>query len=191
MKITDLVEMNEVKLNMARITWNSLRGNLHEWTPEVANAQPHGKLYEIKYFLSRLPYTMKTVNFAHATNVVEQFGYVSAPIKDEVTKDHFVGSYSIGECALDNPDVYLADGNLDAFSLELYPYTFVTNWVTQKQNKELSNLKGKVLTEEKYTKANIQLVINGNIVENPKLPQTFTDWENRKYFSNNVFQRAA
>ena len=50
---------------------------------------------------------------------------------------------------------------------------------------------GKVLTEEKYAKANIQLVINGNIVENPKLPQTFTDWENRKYFPNNVFQRAA
>ena len=50
MKITDLVEMNEVKLNMARITWNSLRGNLHEWTPEVANAQPRGELYEIKYY---------------------------------------------------------------------------------------------------------------------------------------------
>ena len=39
------------KVNMAECAWSALRGCLHLWTPEVANAKPYGRLNEIKYFL--------------------------------------------------------------------------------------------------------------------------------------------
>ena len=48
--ISQLAKMNQVKRNMARVTWNALRANLHEWTYDVSNALPRGKYYEMKYF---------------------------------------------------------------------------------------------------------------------------------------------
>ena len=191
MKITDLVHMDDIKLNMARCTWNALRGNLHEWTPEVANAMPRGKLYEIKYMLSRFPYTMKSVPYAHSATVIENYGYVKKTIKDAVIKDHSMCSYTTGEFALDNPEIYLADDSLETFSMELYPFTFLTNWVTKKENDMLSTLKGKELTKDKYDKLGIKLYINGERVENPELPKGFTEWEDEKYFPNNLFRKCA
>lgn len=183
--------MDETKLNMARCTWNALRGNLHEWIPEVANAMPREKLYEIKYMLSRFPYTMMAVPYAHSATVIENYGYVKKTIKDTVTKDHIFCSYTIGECALDNPEIYLADDSLGTFSMELYPFTFLTNWVTKKENDMLSTLKGKELTKDKYDKLGIKLYINGERVENPELPKGFTEWEDEKYFPNNLFKKCA
>ena len=190
-KITDLVDMDEVKLNMARCTWKLLRAGLEEWTPEVANAVPRGKLYEIKYMLSRLPYTMKGVPYAHSLTVIENYGYVKKTIKDTVTTDHFFCSYTTGEFALDNPDTYLADGTLEKFSMELYPFTFLTNWLTQEENKKLSNLKGIELTQDKYAKLGIKLYIDGEQVENPELPEGFTEWEDEKYFPNSLYRLCA
>ena len=189
-KITDLVTMDEVKLNMAQCTWHAMRGVLHLWTPEVANAQPYCELYEKKYFASRLPYTMKYVMYAHSAEVVNSYGYVKEKVTG-VTREHFIGSYTVGECAFDNPDIYLADGTFDTFSMELYPYTFLANWVTKEQNELLSTLKGAELTKDKYTKLGIQLLINGDVVENPELPEGFTEWEDEKYFPNSIFKLCA
>ena len=112
-------------------------------------------------------------------------------IKDSVTKDHFFCSYTTGEFALDNPDIYLADGTLDTFSMELYPYTFLTNWLTKKENDMLSTLKGKKLTKDKYKSLGIKLLINGEKVENPELPEGFTEWEDEKYFPNSLYKLCA
>ena len=175
------------KVNMARCAWNSLRGNLHEWTPEVANSLKHGPLYEIKYFLSRLPYTTKLVNMNWSEEVLESFGFVKAKIKNKVTQDHYIGSYTVGECALDNPDVYLVDGTLERFTKELYPYVFLVNYVTQPENKKLSNLKGKCLTIDKYKVAGIKIYNEyREECENPPMPEIFTEWENEKYFGSDL-----
>ena len=189
-KITDLVLMDEVKMRMATMAWHAMRGVLPLWTPEVANAQPYRELYEMKYYASRLPYTMKYVMYAHSAEVVNSYGYVKEKVTG-VVREHFIGSYTIGECAFDNPDIYLADGTFDTFSMELYPYTFLANWVTKKQNESLSNLKGVELTKDKYKKLGIQLLINGDVVENPELPKGFTEWEDKKYFPNSIFKLCA
>lgn len=186
--ISQLAKMNQVKRNMARVTWNALRANLHEWTYDVSNALPRGKYYEMKYFLVRLPYTMKFVDLHWSNSVLDKFGYVNKTIKDQVTHDHFIGSYTVGECALDNPEKYLiGDETLQTFTEELYPYTFISNYVTQSENKALSGLKGKVLTKDKYKTIGIQLYnSNGYICENPELPEGFTEWENKKYFGSSL-----
>ena len=175
------------KVNMAECAWSALRGCLHLWTPEVANAKPYGRLNEIKYFLERLPYTTKLVNMNWSQSVIESFGYVKTKIKDEVTLDHYIGSYTVGECSLDNPDVYLADGTLETFTYELYPYTFLANYVTNPENRKLSNLKGKCLTNDKYDRAGIQIYNEyGTECENPLMPEIFTEWEAKKYSIGNT-----
>jgi len=173
---------------MARVTWNALRANLHEWTYDVSNALPRGKYYEMKYFLVRLPYTMKFVDLHWSNSVLDKFGFVNKTIKDQVTHDHFIGSYTVGECALDNPEKYLiGDETLHTFTEELYPYTFISNYVTHSENKALSGLKGKVLTKDKYKTIGIELYnSNGYICENPELPEGFTEWENKKYFGSSL-----
>ena len=188
MKISELAKMNQVKRNMARVTWNALRANLPEWTDKVSNALPRGKYYEIKYFLMRLPYTMKFVDLHWSSDVLDDYGFVNKTIKDKVTHDHFIGSYTVGECALDNSEQYLiGDETLHTFTEELYPYTFISNYVTNTENKKLSNLKGKVLTKDKYKTIGIELYDNNsNLCENPELPEGFTLWENNKYFGSNL-----
>jgi hypothetical protein len=181
MKITDLVTMDQVKLNMARATHTSLVSLLDMWTPEVAHSKPHGYLYEIKYFITRLPYTMKSVSYACSRRARMAYS-------NETAKDHFIGSYTVGEFAMDNPEEYLiGDGALEKFSMELYPYTFLTNTVTKDENRELSSLKGKKLTKDKYDAIGIELLIGGSVRKNPDLPEGFTEWENGKYFSTSIF----
>ena len=175
------------KVNMAECAWYALRGCLPLWTPEVANAEPRGPLYEKKYFLHRLPYTTKIVNMNWSQAVIENFGYVKEKVKYKVTQDHFTGSYTVGECALDNPDVYLEDGTLDTFTYELYPYTFLANYVTNPENRKLSNLKGKCLTNDKYDRAGIKIYNEfGTECENPLMPELFTEWEAKKYNIGNT-----
>ncbi len=186
--ISQLAKMDFVKREMARLAWKCLRVNLDEWTYDVSNALPHRKHYEKKYFLVRLPYTMKFVNLHWSNSVLDKFGFVNKTIKDQVTHDHFIGSYTVGECALDNPEKYLiGDETLQTFTEELYPYTFITNYVTQSENKVLSGLKGKVLTKDKYKTIGIKLYDNNsNPCENPELPEGFTEWENNKYFGSSL-----
>ena len=179
------------KKNMAKCAWHALRGTLPLWTPEVANAEPYGPLNEIKYFIQRLPYTTKLVNMHWSQAVIENYGYVSKKISGVVTQDHYIGSYTVGECASDNPDIYLADGTLDTFTEELYPYTFLSNFVTQDENIGLRDLKGKCLTDDKYEFLNIKLYDEyGNESENPKMPMDFTVWEASKY-SGTIVPRQA
>ena len=179
------------KKNMAKCAWHALRGCLSLWTPEVANAKPYGPLNEIKYFIQRLPYTTKLVNMHWSQAVIENYGYVSKKISGVVTQDHYIGSYAIGEHALDNPDIYLVDGTLDTFTEELYPYTFLANYVTQDENIGLRDLKGKCLTDDKYEFLNIKLYDEyGNESENPKMPMDFTVWEASKY-SGTIISRQA
>ena len=88
---------------------------------------------------------------------------------------------------IDNPDVYLADGTLETFTYELYPYTFLANYVTNPENRKLSNLKGKCLTNDKYDRAGIQIYNEyGTECENPLMPEIFTEWEAKKYSIGNT-----
>ena len=52
----------------------------------------------------------------------------------------------------------------------------------------LSKLKGVELTKDKYESLGIKLFIDGEEVKNPDLPEGFTEWENKKYFPNNLFE---
>jgi hypothetical protein len=176
MKITDLVTMDQKKLDMARMAHINLASLLPMWTPEVTHSKPRKPFYHIKYYISRIPYTMMSVPYAWSRRALSAYD-------DEITKDHFIGSYAVGEFAMDNPEKWLiGDGALEKFTMELYPYTFLTNTVTKDENRVLSSLKGKRLIKDKYDAIGIELFINEIAHSNPDLPEGFTEWENEKYF---------
>tara|TARA_Y100001951_G_C11199591_1_gene216337 strand:+ start:107 stop:709 length:603 start_codon:yes stop_codon:yes gene_type:complete len=190
--ISELAQMDDKKRDVARIVWRAMKANLVEWTPEVSKAKPHGPLYHIKYKIVRFPYTMTSVPLHWSESVKSQYGYITSKIKNEdptksTTKDHLMGSYVVGEYAMDRPDIYLADGTLDKFTEELFPYMFLTNYVTNDENDQLSNLKGKVLTKDKYEIIGIVLYNRyGQICENPLPPEPLTLWESEKYHIGNT-----
>ncbi|SVC71421.1 uncharacterized protein METZ01_LOCUS324275 [marine metagenome] len=190
--ISELAQMDDKKRDVARVVWRAMKANLVEWTPEVSKAKPHGLLYHIKYKIVRFPYTMTSVPLHWSESVKSQYGYITSTIKNEdpmkaTTKDHLMGSYVVGEYAMDRPDIYLADGTLDKFTEELFPYMFLTNYVTNDENDKLSNLKGKILTKDKYETVGIVLYNRyGQICENPLPPESLTLWESEKYRIGNT-----
>ena len=170
------------KISMAECAWDCLRGGRRQWTHEVSNAKPYGKYYSKKYFLSRIPYTTKMTNMNWSESVINLVGHTNKKIKDVITQDHYIGSYTVGECALDNKEIYLEDGTFEKFAYELYPYTFLTNYVTCEENNALSKLKGICSTDEKYERAGIRLYNQYNVeCLNPLMPEEFTKWEQIKY----------
>ena len=145
------------------MSWNNLRANLHLWTPEIANAKPYREGYHIKYDMCRFTYCMSRIHTHYeSTKAVKG--------KTKNTHDHILGSSLVGECVLDNSDIFLKDEKGFDKMFELYLHGLLVTFVTKEENDLLAQLRGKFLTKDKYNEVGIvlqdkegnQVIINGS-----------------------------
>ena len=159
----------------ARMSWNNLRANLHLWTPKIANAKPYREGYHIKYDMCRFTYCMSRIHTHY-----ESTKAVKGRTKN--THDHILGSSLVGECVLDNSDIFLKNEKGFEKMFELYLHGLLVTFVTKEENDLLAQLRGKFLTKDKYKEVGIVLQDKeGNQVELPAPPKILTEWEIKKF----------
>jgi hypothetical protein len=174
----------------ARISWNNFRANLHLWKPEIAKAKPYKKDYHIKYDMCRFTYCMSKIHTFYKSEKALSRNYLPN------TYDHILGSSLVGECILDNSDIFLKDDKGFEKMFELYLHSLLVTYITKEENDKLAQLRGKVLTKDKYNEVGIilkkvspkihpkyfsKLGDAVNTVELPAPPKILTEWEITKF----------
>ena len=93
--------------------------------------------------------------------------------------DHYLSPLQVADFIYRNSEIYLE--NFDEFK-KIFRLCCQTHKVTPKENKELSNLNGKVLTRDKYKHLGIILFKNYELTDNKIItPIGYDDYEQKKF----------